>query len=66
MDSLVVAVLVAGVVVIVVAQLAWRRRVLKRREAAGEQVIGRGSWIVLGVMAAFFLFAVLVFPRLVG
>jgi len=65
-DSLVVAVLVAGVVVIVVAQLAWRRRVLKRREAAGEQVIGRGSWIVLGVMAAFFLFAVLVFPRLVG
>lgn len=66
MESFVVPVLVAGVVVIVVAQLGWRRRVLKRREAAGEQVVGRGSWILLGVMAAFFLFAVFVFPRLVG
>ena len=65
MDSLLVSVLVAAAVVLVVVQLAYRRRVLKRREAAGEQVIGRSSWVVLAVMAAFFLFAVFVFPQLV-
>ncbi|WP_460512517.1 hypothetical protein [Frigoribacterium salinisoli] len=65
MDSLIVSVLVSAVVLLIVVQLAYRRRVLKRREAAGEQVVGRSSWIVLAVMAAFFLFAVFVFPQLV-
>ena len=65
MDSLLVSVLVAAAVVLVVVQLAYRRRVLKRREAAGEQVIGRSSWVVLAVMAAFLLFAEFVFQQLV-
>ncbi len=50
---------------LVVIQVIYRRRVLQRREAAGQPVVGRGTYVVFGVMAAFFLFAVFVFPLLV-
>ncbi|MET4052349.1 hypothetical protein ABID81_001719 [Frigoribacterium sp. PvP054] len=50
---------------LVVVQAVYRRRVLRRREAAGQRVVGRGSYVVFGVMAAFLLFAVFVFPLLV-
>lgn len=46
-------------------QAVYRRRVLRRREAAGQTVLGKGPFILLGVMAAFFVFAVFVFPALV-
>jgi len=51
--------------VLVVVQVIYRRRVLQRREASGQRVVGRGSYVVFAVMAAFLLFAVFVFQLLV-
>lgn len=64
-EAVVISILALAIVVIVVVQVIYRRRVLQRREAAGQRVVGRGTYVVFGVMAAFFLFAVFVFPLLV-
>lgn len=64
-EAVVISILALAIVVLVVIQVIYRRRVLQRREAAGQRVVGRGTYVVFGVMAAFFLFAVFVFPLLV-
>jgi len=46
-------------------QVLYRRRVMRRREAAGQDPVGRGTYVIFAVTAAFFLFAVFVFPLLV-
>jgi hypothetical protein len=37
---------------------------MRRREAQGQAPVGRGTYVVFAVAAAFFLFAVFVFPVL--
>ena len=64
-EAVVISLLALAIVVLVVIQVIYRRRVLQRREASGQRVVGRGTYVVFGVMAAFFLFAVFVFPLLV-
>ncbi|KQO48025.1 hypothetical protein ASG28_11650 [Frigoribacterium sp. Leaf415] len=64
-EAVVISILALAIVVLVVIQVIYRRRVLQRREASGQRVVGRGTYVVFGVMAAFFLFAVFVFPLLV-
>jgi hypothetical protein len=64
-EAVVISLLALAIVVLVVIQVIYRRRVLQRREAAGQPVVSRGTYVVFGVMAAFFLFAVFVFPLLV-
>jgi hypothetical protein len=61
-----VPILVAAAAVLVVIQLVYRRRVMRRREAAGQAAVGPGTYVVFAVMLAFFLFAVFLFPKLVG
>jgi hypothetical protein len=48
-----------------VLQVVYRRRVMRRREAQGQAAVGRGTYVLFAVTAAFFLFAVFVFPMLV-
>jgi len=64
-DVLIISILAVAAVALIVMQAVYRRRVLRRREAAGQTVLGKGPFILLGVMAAFFVFAVFVFPALV-
>lgn len=64
-DSFIVPVLIVAAVALIGIQVFYRRRTLQRREAAGQTTLGRGPWIMLAAMAAFFLFAVFVFPQLV-
>jgi len=64
-EALVISILAVAAVVLIVMQVLYRRRVMRRREAAGQDPVGRGTYVVFAVTAAFFLFAVFVFPLLV-
>jgi hypothetical protein len=63
-DYLFIALLAVALLVLVVVQAYSRHRRLSRREAAGQTTLPRSTWIVFSVAAAFFLFAVLIFPIL--
>lgn len=64
-EALVISILALAAVVLIVMQVMYRRRVMRRRQAAGQDPVGRGTYVVFAVTAAFFLFAVFVFPLLV-
>lgn len=59
---LIVSVLGAALVLLLVVQGVSRHRRLVRREEAGQTTLPRSTWIVFGLAAAFFLFAVFVLP----
>ena len=64
-EALVISILAVAAVVLIVMQVMYRRRVMRRRQAAGQDPVGRGTYVIFAVTAAFFLFAVFVFPLLV-
>lgn len=64
-EALVISILAVAAVVLIVMQVLYRRRVMRRRQAAGQDPVGRGTYVIFAVTAAFFLFAVFVFPLLV-
>jgi hypothetical protein len=65
-EALVISILAVAAVVLIVMQVLYRRRVMRRRQAAGQDPVGRGTYVIFAVTAAFFLFAVFVFPLLVS
>ena len=64
-EALVISILAVAAVVLIAMQVLYRRRVMRRRQAAGQDPVGRGTYVIFAVTAAFFLFAVFVFPLLV-